>query len=170
MACQTKTLSSSEMGVESIVDNPSYASVTALSARHSLKRARTVFDVNPQVAFIPKVDPIIAQRSLNRRRRMAVQQPPATHDGSQLQHQSNSSALVLVNNQQGDGYSRMEMKTKSGGDLKTKSGGDRSSSMALTTTTMKGGINNNTVNNVDDKASGVLVVSIVICVSARTLC
>ncbi|KAG7366402.1 serine/threonine protein kinase [Nitzschia inconspicua] len=52
--------------------NPSYASLAALSARHSLKRARVLYCVDPQSTFLPSTDPAILQASLNRRKRRSA--------------------------------------------------------------------------------------------------
>lgn len=82
MSSSTKT---SQMEDES----PTYAALPALSAKNSMKRARIIFDVNPESAFIPGTDPTILQRSINRRRRRVL----VSRDASQ---QFSSSALALV--------------------------------------------------------------------------
>jgi hypothetical protein len=65
----------------------SSSSLAALSALNSLKRSRVLYDVNPQAAFLPGVDPTILQASINRRKRRV--QP-------QQQQQQTSNALALV--------------------------------------------------------------------------
>mmetsp|Transcript_39596 Transcript_39596/g.44595 ORF Transcript_39596/g.44595 Transcript_39596/m.44595 type:complete len:485 (+) Transcript_39596:123-1577(+) len=47
----------------------SYQSLSAFSAKNSLKRSRVVYAVNPQTAFIPNTDPTILNNSINRRKR-----------------------------------------------------------------------------------------------------
>jgi hypothetical protein len=75
-------------------NDPSYSSLAALSAHHSLKRARVLYATNPQAAFIPSVDPIIHQASLNRRRRRRRRpQVPAAASAAG----NNTALLALVN-------------------------------------------------------------------------
>lgn len=69
-----------------------YSSLAALSARHSLKRARVLYATNPQAVFIPSVDATIAQASLNRRRRRPKQARVVSGKGK-----DGSTALAIVN-------------------------------------------------------------------------
>lgn len=65
--------------------------MAAKSAAHSSKRSRILYDVNPQAAFLPSVDPRIAAASISRRKRRL---PPGTSnnaDGS-----GSSTALAIV--------------------------------------------------------------------------
>jgi len=73
----------------------SSSSIAARSAENSLKRARILYDVNPQAAFLPTVDPTILQASINRRkRRLQPQQRQQRQDAS-------SNALALITDDMG---------------------------------------------------------------------
>ena len=84
-----------------------YSSLAALSARHSIKRARVLYATNPQAAFIPSTDPTIAQASLNRRRRRPKQARVSGGKGK------DSSALALVNDTD-DNHTTLQMKPLAG--------------------------------------------------------
>ena len=45
------------------------STTSASSAENSLKRTRVLYDVNPQAAFLPSVDPTVAQLAFQRRKR-----------------------------------------------------------------------------------------------------
>ena len=45
------------------------STTSAASAENSLKRTRVLYDVNPQAAFLPSVDPTVAQLAFQRRKR-----------------------------------------------------------------------------------------------------
>mmetsp|Transcript_2394 Transcript_2394/g.4480 ORF Transcript_2394/g.4480 Transcript_2394/m.4480 type:complete len:481 (+) Transcript_2394:283-1725(+) len=101
--------------------NPSYSSLVALSARHSLKRSRILYAVDPQSAFIPSTDPTILQNSINRRKRR-VTQVVHPDDGKQ------SNALAIVNSSNDDGGNFLQMQP-----LSSATAGNGNSSTALTT-------------------------------------
>lgn len=66
------------------------STLAAKSALHSTKRARILYDVNPQTVFLPSADPAITAASIARRRRRLP--PKATHhDGIK-----SSTALTVV--------------------------------------------------------------------------
>eukprot|EP00980_Cylindrotheca_fusiformis_P011097 scaffold2553_cov138-Cylindrotheca_fusiformis.AAC.5 len=62
---------------------------SSISAQNSLKRARILYDVNPEAAFIPRTDQTILQASIARRKRGARPQ-------QQRDQAASSSALALV--------------------------------------------------------------------------
>jgi len=62
-------MSSSGASTKNGCDIKSYQSLSAFSAKNSLKRSRVVYAVNPQTAFIPNTDPTILNNSINRRKR-----------------------------------------------------------------------------------------------------
>lgn len=72
------------------IETSSSSSLAALSAQNSLKRTRILYDVNPQAAFLPGVDPTILQASINRRKRRVQPQ----HQQTQQQHTSTAVSLV----------------------------------------------------------------------------
>lgn len=75
--------------------NNKHSSLAAISARHSLKRARVLYAVDPQSAFIPSTDPTILQASINRRKRRSSL-PTTQTEGKQ------SDALAIVTENSGD--------------------------------------------------------------------
>jgi hypothetical protein len=60
------------------------------SAQNSLKRTRVLYDINPQAAFLPSVDPTIAQLAFQRRKRR-----PQSIVNNNVQQTGNSMALSL---------------------------------------------------------------------------
>ena len=88
-------------------DHPSYSSLAALSARHSLKRARVLYATNPQAAFLPAVDPVIHQASLDRRRRRPKQARTAAAV-------SNTSTALAVVNEEQPGHTTLTMQPVAG--------------------------------------------------------
>ena len=72
------------------IETSSSSSLAALSAQNSLKRTRILYDVNPQAAFLPGVDPTILQASINRRKRRVQPQH------QQTQQQQTRTAVSLV--------------------------------------------------------------------------
>lgn len=66
------------------------STLAPITAAHSLKRARILYDVNPQAAFIPSVDPNIAVASIARQKRCFQ------HSTSNTRGTSTSNALAVV--------------------------------------------------------------------------
>jgi hypothetical protein len=85
--------------------NPSCSSLAALSARHSLKRARVLYAVDPQSAFIPSTDPTILQASLNRRKQRTGGVAPKRQQQGQT-----SDALAIVTEDYADNSTTIQMK------------------------------------------------------------
>mmetsp|Transcript_39567 Transcript_39567/g.112191 ORF Transcript_39567/g.112191 Transcript_39567/m.112191 type:complete len:472 (-) Transcript_39567:33-1448(-) len=69
------------------------SSLAAKSASHSLKRSRILYDVNPQAAFLPSVDPVIMASSIARRKRRIQ---PGAATSQQGRGKSSGSALAMV--------------------------------------------------------------------------
>lgn len=69
------------------------SSLAAKSASHSLKRSRILYDVNPQAAFLPSVDPVIMASSIARRKRRIQPGAATSQQGS---GKSSGSALAMV--------------------------------------------------------------------------
>jgi hypothetical protein len=86
--------------------NPSYSSLAALSARHSFKRARVLYAIDPQSAFIPSTDPTILQASLNRRKQRMSGVAPKR----QQQQGQTSDALAIVTEDYADNSTTIQMK------------------------------------------------------------
>jgi hypothetical protein len=99
-------------------DIPSYASLVALSARHSLKRARVLYAVNPSSAFIPSTDPTILQASINRRRKRSIisseEEGNTRSNNSGPSNKTNYDALVIAtdnnNHNQHNNNTTLQMK------------------------------------------------------------
>jgi hypothetical protein len=133
-------------------DSPSYSSLAALSARHSLKRARVLYAVNPLLAFVPSTDPTIFQDSINRRRRRHTASfiEQQQKDGSNRTSRSSCDTLVIatddnINNNNTHTTLRMKPVVSDGSNV----------SSALS-------ISNGASNTKANKTAGILVVRCVI--------
>ncbi len=62
------------------------SAASSISAKNSMKRARILYATNPQTAFLPATDPVILQRSIDRRKRKVIrnQIDPRQNSGNAL--------------------------------------------------------------------------------------
>lgn len=130
----TKTMPSSE----ALADNGG----ESISAKSSLKRSRILYAVNPQTAFIPTIDPVILQQSIDRRKRKITHQ--------QIDHRPNTGAngMLAIEGDSSSASSRLEMKPVTSSALTIQN----NSTTSAETKTKK-------LSN-DNSGGGILVVSL----------
>lgn len=103
--------------------------LTAKSADHSIKRARILYNVNPETTFLPGVDPTLMSLSVGRRKRRLKL---AASAGSQPAISSSSTALAMITDSSGPETMKPLSSLPSQGQTTEAKGGAAATSNALT--------------------------------------
>ncbi len=128
--------------IQTMEDASGISAQASLSAKSSLKRTRILYATNPQTAFLPTTDPVILQRSIDRRKRKVIR--------NEIDHKqsANKGTLALITTNDKESSLRM----------------DPVPAKSSTTLAIHGEPTKKKVGTNDNPGGGILVVSCSLCI------